>query len=115
MVKKSVQWGGKALAADQVQLLHELRGLTVEAIEKLPEGAFRRSVGRLEYPDLPRARLTFHDLQSGGTGARPPQPVLAALNELQSLRQQVGGLKTAGIPTGPISTPDMLGIVLPDL
>ena len=53
----AIRRGGKSLPEDQVHLLQQSRGLTREAMEKLPEGAYRRSVRRLDYPDLPRARL----------------------------------------------------------
>src|SRR5215211_7654658 len=112
MVERALRRDGKPVPKDQVELLHDLRGLTRQAIQRLPEGAFRRSVRRLDYPDLPRARLAFRYFQVQGRDASiPVQPVLAALNELVALRQQGAGQAVARIPIGDIAAPGLLGVV----
>ena len=114
MARRSMRRRGKLLPQDQVLLLQESRGLTREAIERLPEGAYRRSVRRLDYPDLPRARLAFRLLQAqGDNGAIPPQPVVTALGQLTTLRDQVAGQVVARIPTGDIAAPGALAVVPP--
>src|SRR5262249_18735388 len=82
--------------------------------ESLPESAYRRSVRRLDYPDLPRARFAFRRLQAQtADGSIPPQPVLTALSQLAVLRQQVPGQAVARVPTRDIAAPRAPAIVPP--
>jgi photosystem II stability/assembly factor-like uncharacterized protein len=85
----------------QLDQLRRTRGLTLNALQRLPDPALRRAVRRLEYPDLARARETFRVRQARG-GAAPGRGALsAALRQLDSSRARAAAQATvAGVPTG---------------
>lgn len=92
----------RGLTAAQVEQLRRTRGLTLEALKKIPDRALQRAVRRLEYPDLARARVAFRLLQSrDDQGAIPREAQVNALRQLDSTRARatVAPL-VAGMPTG---------------
>jgi photosystem II stability/assembly factor-like uncharacterized protein len=85
--------------ADQ---LRRSRGLTPTRLREIPDGALRRAVRRLEYPDLARTREAFRLQQSvTDEGRLPPDALRNALRQLDSSRTRgVAPPQVAGIPTG---------------
>src|SRR6266851_2850184 len=94
----------RGLNTGQVQLLQAHRGLSHDALRKIPESVLRRAVRRLDYPDLPRARESFRLLQERDEkGVIPPNALQNALKQLDSTRSRGASMRAqmAGIPTGP--------------
>lgn len=93
----------RKLTIGQIQMLQRRRGLSNEALSKVPDKVLQRAIRRLDYPDLPRAREGFRLLQQKNeTGVIPPNALPNALKQLDSARSR-GALvqaQTAGIPTG---------------
>ncbi len=90
------------LTVSQVQQLRDTRSLTTEDLSLVPDNVLRRSLRRLEYPDLPRAREAFLRLQEENErGVIPPNALLNALTQLDSTRTR-GALPAhvAGLPSG---------------
>lgn len=101
----------RGIAPAQAEMLHELRGLTPEGIEALPDAPLRAAARRMDYPDMPRARIGWRLAQSrGDDGGIPEQPLVAALQELDSLRARAVGRAIAGVPTGRTIAPSGRGI-----
>src|SRR5437762_13894862 len=77
----------RKLTIGQVQLLQTRRGLSPEALRKVPEKVLQRAIRRLDYPDLPRAREAFRLLQERGeAGVIPPNALVHAIKPLDSTR-----------------------------
>ncbi len=93
----------RRLTVGQVQMLCARRGLSNEALRKVPDAVLRRAVRRLDYPDLPRAREAFRLLQERDEkGAIPSNALPSALRQLDSTRARGASMqpRMAGIPTG---------------
>ena len=92
----------RGLTAGQLEQLRATRGLTVSRLEQMPDGALRRAVRRLEYPDQARAREAFRLRQSTDErGAVDPSALPAALRQLDSTRTRAAApAAVAGVPTG---------------
>jgi hypothetical protein len=104
----------RGISVEQVELLRFSRGLTQEGIERLPETSLQRAVRRLDFPDAPRARLTFRLAQSRDDEGRiPSQPLVTALRQLDGLRLRARRLRVAGVPAGGRVQPESLAIVPP--
>src|SRR5260370_34736316 len=90
----------RGLTVGQVRQLQIQRGLSLPALRALPEAALRRSVRRLEYADLPRAREAFRLLQ-----ARDERGVIP-LHALADAVSQLDGTRTrAMVRTRPVARP----------
>ncbi|MEV6055685.1 hypothetical protein [Streptomyces sp. NPDC052107] len=94
----------KNITVEQVQQLRRSRGTTNETLETLSEGAVRRALRRLNYPDLPNARRAYRLKQErGDDGAIPVHARGRAIDRLRSVlenRDTASGPITAGVPTG---------------
>ena len=100
----------RGISVEQLEMLRDTRGLTDEAIEKLPQPALMRSLRRVDYPDMPRQRQLFRLAQSGAyTPAQQAGALASALHQLDSLRLRTppgryAGLAAGGpVPSGPPS------------
>jgi photosystem II stability/assembly factor-like uncharacterized protein len=82
--------------------LRRKRGLLPSALRELPDPALKRSVGRLEYPDLAQAREAFRLRQAvNDEGRVTPDALDSALRQLDSSRARTAAVATvAGVPTG---------------
>lgn len=82
--------------------LRRTRGLLPSALRDLPDRALKRSVRRLEYPDLARAREAFRRRQAVNEDGRITSDGLAsALRQLDSSRARMtAAASVAGVPTG---------------
>ncbi|MBI4528160.1 MAG: hypothetical protein HY695_30575 [Deltaproteobacteria bacterium] len=91
----------KSLSVEQVRLLRQTRGATNDTLDRLPEGAMRRAIRRLNYPDMPRARQAFLAAQAKNDDGRiPPNALGKALKELRALRSKVARKPSvAGLPS----------------
>ncbi|HEX8142853.1 MAG TPA: hypothetical protein VF553_09675 [Pyrinomonadaceae bacterium] len=101
----------RSLTIGQVQMLQARRGMSNEALRKIPEEILQRAVRRLDYPDLPRAREAFRLLQEQDEqGVIPPNALPNALKQLDSTRARGASIQPqmAGIPTGMRVTPASL-------
>ena len=104
---------GRAISVEQVRTLRQTRGLTSAGIEAIPEPTLARALRRLEYPDLPRARETYRQVQARDERGQYP----AARRMLNAMRQldshpgtpSLGGV-VAGVPTGTNVAPQRLGL-----
>ncbi|MFF0427170.1 WD40/YVTN/BNR-like repeat-containing protein [Streptomyces sp. NPDC004520] len=92
----------KDISVEQVRLLRRSRGATNETLDGLPVTAVRRALRRLDYPDLPNARVLFrYEQERGDDGTVPPQAQGAARARMRSLvRSTSPAAQTAGVPTG---------------
>lgn len=93
----------KNLSIQRVQQIQMTRGISNEAILKLPESTLRRTVRRADYPDMPRARQAFRLQQErDDTGQVRPNGLSVALSELDSARARAAQQETlvAGVPVG---------------
>ena len=90
--------------------LRRTRGLSATALRELPEGALKRAVRRLDYPDLARVREAFRRRQSLDDDGRLPADALPnALRQLDSSRARgAAPPQVAGVPTGRGVTPEAL-------
>jgi hypothetical protein len=102
----------RRISVEQVRILRETRGLTLAAIEAMPDKSLRRAVRRLDYPDTPRAREAYRLLQARDDRGRiPTQALLGALRQLDSLRLRRGArAQVGGVPTGAEVVPRSLGM-----
>ena len=104
----------RGITIEQVEMLRSQRGLTEAGIEHLPEGALKRALRRLDYPDAPRARLLYRLRQSQDDDRSiPSQPLLTALRELDGLRLRTRGRAVAGMPSGGPVPPANLAVAPP--
>lgn len=89
----------KGISVEQVQLLRESRGATNDTLAGLSQPAVRRALRRLNYPDMPRARLAFRALQFRDDHGRIPADALGkAVRKLNRLRTKVQKPEVAGMP-----------------
>ncbi|MES9524387.1 WD40/YVTN/BNR-like repeat-containing protein [Streptomyces capoamus] len=94
----------KNLTVEQVRRLRRSRGTTNETLVALSEGAVRRALRRLDYPDLPNARRAYRLKQERGDDGTVP--VHARGRAVERLRAVLDGEdtgpvpRTAGVPTG---------------
>ena len=94
--------------------LRRTRGMTTEALERIPDQKLRRTIRKLNFPDLPRARERFRVRESiGAAGEQPPADALGnALRQLDSSRARGPAPDTiAGVPAAREVTPR--GLVAP--
>ena len=82
----------RGLSVEMVQLLRQTRGTSNESLEAVPEGALRRALRRLNYPDLARARQQHLLKQSRGDDGQVPEHALA------SAVQQVTAMRAGAVP-----------------
>src|SRR4051794_17268277 len=59
MAKEEQLLKDKSISLEQLRILRELRSLTDDAVRALPDRYLQKSVRRLDYPDMPRARKAF--------------------------------------------------------
>jgi photosystem II stability/assembly factor-like uncharacterized protein len=92
----------RGLTVGQVQVLKTRRGLTTQALTKIPEETLKRAVRRLDYTDLARARENFRMLQSRNEeGYVLPNSLTNALKQLDSTRTRgATPAHIAGVPAG---------------
>ncbi|MDN5857458.1 MAG: hypothetical protein L0H84_02440 [Pseudonocardia sp.] len=90
----------KSISVEQVELLRASRGATYETLDGLSDAAVRRAIRRLSYPDMPRERTRFRNLQErGDDGTVPPDALATALAERAGLVEQASsGPVVAGVP-----------------
>jgi photosystem II stability/assembly factor-like uncharacterized protein len=102
----------RGISTEQVQRLRKFRGLTNDALEKLPSARLLRTLRRLEYPDMPRARTYFRLLYARDSQGQIPRNGLAdALRELRAGRAKMAPKPlVAGIPTGKSVVPRALAL-----
>ncbi|WP_406864683.1 hypothetical protein ABZO31_31245 [Streptomyces sp. HUAS MG47] len=92
----------KDISVEQVQLLCRARGTTNETLAALPDGAVRRALLRLDFPDLPTARGLFRLKQErSDDGSVRPHGLGAAYMQAETLLSRAAPPLTAGVPTGP--------------
>ncbi|MCZ0982125.1 hypothetical protein O1L60_33285 [Streptomyces diastatochromogenes] len=76
----------KDISVEQVRLLRRSRGATNETLDGLPVTAVRRALRRLDYPDLPNARVLFrYEQERGDDGTVPPHAQGTARARMRSL------------------------------
>lgn len=93
----------RKLSIPEVGRLHAIRGLSNEALLRIPEANLRRIQLRLQYPDLPHKRAEFRLLQDRNEqGVILPDARENALQQLEAFRA------AAGVPTGEIASPQNL-------
>jgi photosystem II stability/assembly factor-like uncharacterized protein len=92
----------RGLTVGQVQVLKTRRGLSTQALTKIPEESLKRAVRRLDYTDLARARENFRMLQSRNEeGYVLPNSLTNALKQLDSTRTRgAAPAHIAGVPAG---------------
>jgi hypothetical protein len=82
------------LSAGLVGELRRSRGTTNDALLVMPEGALRRAVQKLAYPDAPSLRAEFRARQEAGADRRRAVAVVPE----PTARQSVAGVPTATVP-----------------
>ena len=95
----------KKITTEQVALLRRSRGATNETLYGLSPTAIQRALRRLNYPDMPRARLAFRAAQARDDKRQiAPNGLGKALKALRSLRAKaVRKPRVAGLPSqGPV-------------
>jgi hypothetical protein len=91
----------RGITKGQVRQLTMRRGVSNETIAAMPDDVLKRTLGRLQYHDLPRARQAFRAAQSRSpTGQIPLYSMYHALRQNQALSRQTTG-RVAGVPVGP--------------
>lgn len=116
----------RGLSVELVQRLRQTRGTSNDSLEHAPDGAIRRALRRLNYPDLARARQQHLLKQSRDDDGRLPTHALAdAVQQVTSMRAnavrlqrgpQTRGLQNrgAGLPvTGVMSALALVGAAPP--
>jgi hypothetical protein len=100
----------RGLTVGQVQTLQVRRGLSTQALKKIPEETLKRAVRRLDYTDLARAREYFRLIQCRDEqGIVPPNSLTNALKQLDSSRTRFAApAHIAGVPAGVQVTPSTL-------
>jgi hypothetical protein len=89
----------RKISVEVVELLRKSRGTTNATLERLPEGALRRAIRRLNYPDMPRARHEFTLSQARDDSGRIALNALGkAFKELRALRAGLKRPRVAGLP-----------------
>jgi len=85
----------------QVRQLQERRGLTPEMLDAMPDEVLKRTLGRLQFHDLPRARHAFRRAQATDEHGQVPLHALhKALQQNRGFAERQAG-NVAGVPTGP--------------
>jgi photosystem II stability/assembly factor-like uncharacterized protein len=99
------------IRVEQVRELRLSRGTTNDTLEVLPDGALRRAIQRLAYPDRPALRDEFRALQTLAEDATPPSmlAVESAVNA-RDLGLPADGATIAGLPTGTAEATGSAGI-----
>jgi photosystem II stability/assembly factor-like uncharacterized protein len=102
----------RGLTVAQVQRLRKFRGLTNSALQKISAGRLLRTVRKLEYPDMPRARTAFRLRYARNShGQIPPNALATALRKLKTARPKMAKKpRIAGIPTGKTLVPRALAL-----
>lgn len=103
------------LSLDTVVALRSSRGLTLEAVRRLPDRALRRALLRLQRPEAPRRRVEFRALHMKSDPASTAADRPAGSRRMRAVAQ-AGALQTAappdakvaGIPVGAASSPPAL-------
>lgn len=116
----------RGLSVEMVQRLRQTRGTSNDSLEHAPDGAIRRALRRLNYPDLARARQQHLLKQSRDDDGNVPTHALAdAVQQVTSMRAsavrlqrgpQARGLQSrgAGLPViGAMSALALVGAAPP--
>ena len=100
----------KSITVEQVRLLRESRGATNGTLQGMKEGALRRAIRRLDYPDLPRARQQqLLAVSRDDAGRVQPGALARALIEVSAMRRRLGATtRCAGVPTQRVVRPKAL-------
>lgn len=111
--RMTMRWAARerGITLHEAQRMYELRGLSPDGIAYLPESTRRSIARRLDYPDMPRARMEWRLEQSKGDGGNiPEQPLVRALEQLDSSRMRSPRQPVAGMPTGgPVDSARLAG------
>lgn len=87
----------RGLSVEMVQRLRQTRGTSNDGLEALPDGALRRALRRLNYPDLARARQQHLLKQSRGDDGQVPVHALAhAVQQVTAMR---AGVQVRSLPS----------------
>jgi len=110
------------ISLTQIELLRQSRGLTAENIEKIPSSALQSTFRRVDFPDMPRQRLSHRYQQdANGSDTLNEIPLARALQQLDALKfrggpnLEIAGLPTAGVPrsvAGPGAPPPAAGLAV---
>ena len=100
----------KSITVEQVRLLRESRGATNSTLQGMKEGALRRAIRRLDYPDLPRARQQqLLAVSRDDAGQVQPGALARALIEVSAMRRRLGATtRCAGVPAQRVVRPKAL-------
>ena len=107
----------KSITVEQVRLLRESRGATNSTLQGMKEGALRRAIRRLDYPDLPRARQQqLLAISRDDAGQVQPGALARALIEVSAMRRRLGATThCAGVPAQRVVRPKALVGAAPGL
>ena len=103
MVGRAISAAAKKRGIDSelAQLLYSARGLTPEGIECVPDGQLKAVARRLDYADMPGARLAWRTRTAHCDNGRiPDSPMVGVLRDLDSLRARAVPGSVAGMPAG---------------
>ncbi len=102
------------ISVEQVHVLREMRGLTDEGIELLPQKTLQKSMLRIDYPDMPRQRQAFRLQQAGlQTDEEKATALSKAMRQLDSMRLRTALRERAGLQTGGAIDPATTGVAPP--
>lgn len=91
----------RGISYERAELLYTSRGLTPDGIEVLPDSQLRSIARRLDYADMPNARLGWRRSQENGDDGRiAGDSLIKALRELDSIRARTIAGAVAGMATG---------------
>src|SRR5215213_8504271 len=91
----------RGISYERAELLYTSRGLTPEGIEVLPDSQLRSIARRLDYADMPNARLAWRrNQETGDDGRIAGDSLIKALRELDSIRARTIARAVAGMATG---------------
>src|SRR5260370_1282235 len=95
----------QGITTGQLRQIMLRRGLSGVMLKALPSAVVRRTLARLQYHDLPRAREDFRRAPSLDTsGQIVPQAMHQALQQDETFAKRQSQARVAGVPTGPTST-----------
>jgi photosystem II stability/assembly factor-like uncharacterized protein len=95
----------RRLIPGHVAELARRRGVTAAMLRAMPEPIVRRTLGRLQYADLPRIRESFRHRQAlDDEGRLPPQGLQRAFRQHRGF-VPAASAQIAGVPTGPRAAP----------